>query len=258
MPSIWEMVKEAASSIGREAAYSEIKKHVRDSYGDVNESSLTCAIIASSVNHPSRVHYQENKKPRVSLGDHDFLFNTGRGRVAPYVPAVHGTWEIYEKGEGQLSVREIEGGDEPAQLSEVEASSETSLFALESHLRDYLEKNLSKLTGFESRLTVYASKDGRDGVEFQTDVGPIDILAVDEFGQFVVLELKVGRGPDATLGQILRYMGWVEKHLANGKAVKGVIIASEIPVKLKYAVTQVPSVTVMEYELSFSVKPIQL
>lgn len=252
------MVNEVASGIGREAAYSEIKQHVRNMYGDVNESSLTCAIIASSVNHPSRVHYQENKKPRISLGEHDFLFNTGRGRVAPYDPTAHGTWEIYDKGDGQLGVRRTETSESSEELPENEASAESSLFALESHLRDYLAKNISKLNGFESKLSLYISEDGRDGVEFQTDVGPIDILAVNGSGQLVVLELKLGRGPDATLGQILRYMGWVEKHLADGKGVKGVIVASEIPTKLRYAVTQVPSVSLMEYDLTFSVWPVKL
>ncbi|EHR41307.1 endonuclease NucS domain-containing protein [Alishewanella jeotgali] len=258
MPAIWEMVKEAALSIGREATYSEIKQHVRSVYGEINESSLTCSIISSSVNHPSRIHYQENKRPRVCLGDHDFLFNTGRGRVAPYNPSIHGTWEIYIKEEGLYGVRVVEGNEDSEIQLVSDASVESSLFALESHLRDYLAKNLPKLNVFDSKLSIYLSHDGRDGVEFQTDVGPIDILALDDFGNFVVLELKLGRGPDATLGQILRYMGWVKKHLANGKDVRGIIVASEIPTKLRYAVSQVPSVRVMEYELSFSVRPVAL
>lgn len=258
MPTIWEMVKETVENVGHETSYSEIKKQVRDAYGDINDSSLNCTIIACSVNHPSRIHYQENKKPRISTGIHDFLFNTGRGRVAPYDPAKHGTWEIYEKSDGQLSIRKIDSNDEPDVQTEYNTTTEGSLFALESHLRDFLAKNFQKSGLFESKLTLYISTDGRDGVEFQTDVGPIDILAVDEANNFVVLELKLGRGPDACLGQVLRYMGWVKKHLAGDKEVKGIIIASEIPIKLKYAVTQVSNVKLMEYELNFSVKPIQL
>lgn len=258
MPAIWEMVKEAAAAIGREATYAEIKTRVRAAYGDINESSLTCAIIASSVNHPSRIHYQENKKPRIAMGEHDFLFNTGRGRVAPYVSSTHGTWEIFEKEDGQFGIRLVETVDEPAEPVEGEASAERSLFALESHLRDYLAKNLAKVNVTGKKLSAFVSEDGRDGVEFQTDVGPIDILARDEQGQFVVIELKLGRGPDASLGQILRYMGWVEKHLSRGSPVRGIIIASDIPLKLRYAVTQVPSVTLMEYELSFNLNSVVL
>ena len=37
---------------------------------------------------------------------------------------------------------------------------------------------------------LYGSPDGRDGVEFQTDVAPIDILATSAAGNFYVLELN--------------------------------------------------------------------
>lgn len=256
--TIWEMIKEAALSIGRPTTYAEIKQYVREHYGDINESSLNCSIISSSVNHASRIHYAENKKPRIATGPHDFLYWTGRGRVMPYDPTSHGLWEIYDKGDGTLAVRLTESGDGQDDVTEAVNAAESSLFALESHLRDYLARNLGSLQGMPNKLAIYSSPDGRDGVEFQTDVGPIDILAVDEAGRFVVLELKLGRGPDATLGQILRYMGWVSKHLAQCQPVSGIIIASEIPAKLRYAVTQVPNVRLMEYELAFSVSAVNL
>jgi RecB family endonuclease NucS len=58
-------------------------------------------------------------------------------------------------------------------------------------------------------LSLYQDETGRDGIENRTDVGPIDILAVDTEGNFVVFELKLSRGPDYAMGQIARYMGWV-------------------------------------------------
>jgi len=256
--AIWEMVKEVASEFGREVSYAEIRQAVKDRYGDQNDATLNCAIISSSVNHPSRIHYQENKKPRVCNREHDFLFNTGRGRVEPYNLAKHGTWEIFTKEDGGIGVRMMDGVDTPEKYADAVASDDVSIFALESHLRDYLAKNISKLKTTDAKLSVYVSADGRDGVEFQTDVGPIDILAIDEQSRFVVIELKVGRGPDAALGQILRYMGWVQKHLANENQVRGVIVAAEIPKKLRYAVTQVSNVTLMEYELDFSVNQVEL
>lgn len=258
MLAIWEMVKEAVAEIDREVSYSELKSWVREKYGEQNESSLTCAIISGSVNHPSRIHYGENKKTRIATGKHDYLFNTGRGRVTPYNPKEHGVWEIYQKDDGQFRVRLSE--DESAELDIENNSTEacSELFALESHLRDYLAKNIGSLNRDNSKLSLYSSEDGRDGIEFQTDVGPMDLLARDEKGNFVVIELKLGRSPDATLGQILRYMGWVEKHLAKGKEVRGIIVGGEIPKKLRYAVTQVPQVTLMEYQLSFSVSAVEL
>lgn len=46
--------------------------------------------------------------------------------------------------------------------------------------------------------------------------GFIDMLALDGEGRFVVIELKVGRGRNKTVGQLLYYMGWVVKNLARG------------------------------------------
>jgi hypothetical protein len=51
-------------------------------------------------------------------------------------------------------------------------------------------------------------------------------------------------------------MGWVANHVANGRKVYGVILAADISEKLRYAVTQVPHVRLLEYELRFVVKPI--
>ena len=241
----------------REVTYSELKQFVWGQYPDVNSTTLTCQIIFCSVNHPSRVHYPENKKPRVCTSQYDFLYHTGRGRVAPYDPERHGIWEIHQDADGALSVRNSQepiidsGGARP------DPDEQSGTFALESHLRDYLAQNLANNSDFGAPLTVYTSQDGRDGIEFQTDVGPIDILATTPNGDFHIFELKLGRGPDAALGQILRYMGWVSQHLANGKKVFGVVLASEISEKLRYAATQVPNVRLMEYDLRFVVRPIE-
>ncbi len=256
MATIWEMVREASLEINREMSNMEIRNWILERKPDANTTSINCAITSCTVNSPSRIHYQENKKPRTSNGSHDFLFSVGRGKVVRHDPLIHGLWEIRENIDGQLSVRLKEDENIDEAYVECTPDSDSSLFALESHLRDYLAKNLHSVSN-DNRLSLY-SEENRDGIEYQTDVGPIDILAIDSSGNFVVLELKLGRGADAALGQILRYMGWVEKHLANGKSVTGIIIASEIPKKLKYAITQTPSVSVMEYELRFSLKTVGL
>jgi len=65
-PYVWQMVKEAVQNLGGKATYSEIKDYIRNKYGAVNESTINCQIIVCTVNHPSRIHYPENKKPRVA------------------------------------------------------------------------------------------------------------------------------------------------------------------------------------------------
>jgi endonuclease len=255
-PAIWQLVREAAEHFNREVSYSEIKQFVWTNYPDVNSSTLTCQIIVCSVNHPSRIHYPENKKPRLCTTQYDFLYNTGRGRVTLYDPERHGMWEIADAGDGRLIVRLAQEAVGETESLETANDVQSGIFALESHLRDYLARNLTSIANFGVPLSVFKSDDGRDGVEFQTDVGPIDLLAITPAGEFYVFELKLGRGPDSALGQILRYMGWVANHVAKGRKVYGVILAADISEKLRYAVTQVPHVSLLEYELRFVVKPI--
>ena len=93
---------------------------------------------------------------------------------------------------------------------------------------------------------------GRDGIEYPSAVGPIDILAVDDEGAFFVFELKRANSPDRALGQVARYMGWVKQTIGKGKNVYGVIVAKAISENLKFARTVVPDVYLFEYQVSFT------
>lgn len=54
--------------------------------------------------------------------------------------------------------------------------------------------------------------------QYPTDVGQIDILAVHKKEpRFLVIELKRNQSTDQTVGQALRYVGWVKKALAKGR-----------------------------------------
>ncbi len=133
----------------------------------------------------------------------------------------------------------------------LEEEVEEHFFPLEAHLRDFIAANIGNLKLLGQKLRLYSDDLGRNGIEYPTDVGPIDVLAVDADGGFVVFELKLSKGPDRTVGQVLRYMGWVTKHLAAGKRVTGVIVAHEVDEKLKYAVSVVPNIVVFEYKVQF-------
>lgn len=111
--------------------------------------------------------------------------------------------------------------------AEVLEDDEELAFSLESHLRDFIAHNLSTLPIKQKRLKLFVGPEQQRGIEYSTGVGPIDILAVDDEDSFVVFELKLTRGVDKVIGQILRYMGWVKQRLANGKIVSGVIVAKE-------------------------------
>jgi hypothetical protein len=96
---------------------------------------------------------------------------------------------------------------------EIDEEDETGqAFAAETDLRDFLAKNLNCI---EAGLTLYKTAE-RSGVEFPVDDGRIDILAVDQKGRYVVIELKLGKGRNKAIGQLLYYMGWVDKNLGKG------------------------------------------
>lgn len=103
----------------------------------------------------------------------------------------------------------------------------------EYQIEEYYVNNLNLL---ESRLRLYIDEYGRKGRQFSTEVGRIDILCLDSKNNYVVVEFKRNWTSDKVVGQTLRYMGWVNVNLANGRKVRGIIIAKEFDYKLKYAI----------------------
>jgi hypothetical protein len=105
-------------------------------------------------------------------------------------------------------------------------------------------------------LCVYQDGD-ISGVEFPVGERYVDILAVENESDLVVIELKVSKGYDRAVGQLLRYMGWIKQNLAEpGQKVKGMIIARNMSNDLKLATSQVSDVELFEYQLSISLKKI--
>lgn len=254
-PYVWEMVKEAVNNLEGKASYTEIRDYIKNHYKDVNENTITAQTIVCTVNHNSRVHYPENNKPRIANAKYDFLFTTGRGQVELYNPEKHGIWEITEDDYGKLIVKQQteETPEDDIPLEENDFS-----FPIESQLRDFIAQNIESIKINGKKIMLYVDDLGRDGVEYQTNVGFIDILTVDEEGNFIVFELKRAKAPDSAVGQILRYMGWIKNNMASGKKVTGVIVSKKSDDKIKYAVSMVPEINLFEYELSFKINEISL
>lgn len=141
------------------------------------------------------------------------------------------------------------GGSDPTD------SDSALAFGLEYQLRDFLAQNLSSVSVDGTRLQLYVDPTGREGIEYPTAVGPIDILAVDEQGDFVVFELKRARTADRALGQLARYMGWVKHTIGRGGVVRGVIVAKDIDQRLKFGATVIPGVSLFEYAVQFTLQP---
>jgi len=74
------------------------------------------------------------------------------------------------------------------------------------------------------------------GKQYPTSVGYIDILYKDKNENFVVIEVKRGTGSYNVVGQIQKYMAWVNENLAKDKQVRGIIVVKECDKGLEYAI----------------------
>jgi RecB family endonuclease NucS len=123
-------------------------------------------------------------------------------------------------------------------------------FAVESHLRDYLARNLGIL---EPGLRLW--KDDPPSIEFPLEGRRIDILARDPLGAPVIIELKVSRGHERTVGQALYYRGKLRSQLGVPK-VRIILVAGEITDELRIASSELSDLTLYEYSISMSVSKI--
>ena len=173
------------------------------------------------------------------------FYKLDRTRWTRYAPAVHG---IFENGH-PVDETGTPIDDEDALITDSSAGAQ---FALEMHLEEFMEANWEHLD-FDAPLQLYSDVSGRYGRQFKTDVGIIDFLWSDTLtGDLWVLAPKRGQSSDRVVGQTLRYMGLVKQHLANGKDVRGLIIAHEADEQLRYAIQMVPTIQAWTYEVSFS------
>jgi hypothetical protein len=128
-------------------------------------------------------------------------------------------WFVYDKEEGPE-----------------EAINSYGSISIENDLREFLAKNIFLV---ERGLTLVKK-------EFDTkEVGRIDLLCTDRKGNHVIVELKRDRKSDEVVGQILRYIGWVEKNM-NAKA-RGIIIVGAPDERLQYAISALRNMVELKY-----------
>ena len=129
-------------------------------------------------------------------------------------------------------------------------------FGLERHLHDFMRDNWSKLQ-LGKNWTIYSEPgDEEAGYEYPCKVGRIDLLARHKTKkEWLVIELKRGQTSDQTIGQLLRYVGWVKKELApKSHTVRGMIVCREADDSLQYALSTIQDVELMTYEVNFQLK----
>jgi restriction system protein len=130
---------------------------------------------------------------------------------------------------------------------------DATAFQLEQYLQKFLIENWEQ-TLFGAEFSILEENGEQIGDQFRMEeVGRADILAESkDHKRLLVIELKAGRASDKVVGQLLRYMGFVNEHIAeDGQTVEGAIIAFEDDRKLKYALSLVPSISYYRYQMNF-------
>jgi hypothetical protein len=241
-----DMLKEMVLKPGQVFTASRAIEWFKQHYPKLQQASIRAHLVQASTNDRSRLHH-----PTTNSSD-DLLF-----KVAP------GQYRLYEEGTDPAPIREYIQGDVAQEemveeASEIEEENEalagSSEFLLERDLQRYLAENLSCI---EPGLTLY-EHDGIKGIEYEAGGGRrIDILAVDKAGGFVVLELKVSKGYDRVVGQLLRYVNWVGQNMAEaGQRVRGIIVCRTMSEDLRLACAGLKNVELCEYTLSVTVRKV--
>jgi hypothetical protein len=128
------------------------------------------------------------------------------------------------------------------------------LFYMESQLEDFLIENWDK-SPLGKKYSLLEENGDLVSQQYNTDIGKIDILAKEkETDSYVVIELKKNQTSDDTVGQLARYMGWVEEHLSKGVPPHGIIIAAKYDSRLSYAIKVIPNIEVFLYRVDFKLE----
>lgn len=125
-------------------------------------------------------------------------------------------------------------------------------FALEEHLEEFLIRKWTT-TDLGKQYDIYEDEKELVGRQYPTDTGKIDILAISKDKKtLLVVELKKGRASDSVVGQIQRYMGYVQEELAEPhQEVRGIIIGYEDDLRIKRALVVAKNIEFYRYQITF-------
>lgn len=183
-------------------------------------------------------------------------FEKGIGRDEMSQPLKNSTGSVGTVCNVTKYVDELEsllaGKKPPALTHSDETVEDPSAFALEKHLEDFLVANWH-YTELGNDYDIYSEDGELVGQQYPSDTGPLDILAISkDKGTLLVVELKRGRASDSVVGQIQRYMGYVQDELCEAhQKVKGVIIALEDDLRLRRALSVTNNIEFYRYQVSF-------
>lgn len=163
-------------------------------------------------------------------------------------------YSIKDKWENDFASEEQDEVDDESNENVEEFPNQT--FIIEKYLEDFLIGNWEG-TELGKKYDLIFENSELISQQYKTDIGIIDLLVKEKTtGNYVVIELKRNQTSDTTVGQIMRYMGWVKSKLSPAQPVKGVIIGYSNDDRLNYAISCVNNIEILLYRINFSlIKP---
>jgi len=212
-------------------------------YPKIKQTTVVAHLTMMSTNSQNRVNYTLHSNP-----ENDLFFQLDKSHFRLYQPTMDPPPKRKSNGLDQGA------GEGTLEEESEDDSFDSKEFAYERDLKNYLSKNLFIV---EPGLRLY-EEEGITGIEFPAGNRFIDILAVDKQNSYVVIELKVSKGYDRVIGQLLRYMAWIEKnHAEPNQRVRGVILGSSISEDLSLAASKINDVELFEYALSLTLTKVK-
>ncbi len=234
-----DMIKDLAIQKGEVIERDKINSWFKTNYPLIKPGTISAHMLKLSTNAPSRIHYSVDPN-----GRDDLFFQIDSKKFRLYDRSSDPDPIYFRQKEDEKVTPEHEGSEEE----------NGNKFAYEKDLQNFLAKNLSLI---EPGLSLYLEEE-ISGIEFPVGNRFIDILAIDSNNNYVVIELKVSRGYDRVVGQILRYMAWIRKnHAEESQKVRGIIIAREISDDVLLACSETNNVELYEYNLSITLNKIK-
>lgn len=175
-----------------------------------------------------------------------------------YSPIIKDHWRTEDIGGEEVAPWGGWGKKQKEEISDItpveESSGDPALFYMEKQLEDFLVENWDK-TELGKKYDLIEEDGEVVSQQYRTKVGIIDILAQDKkTKQLVVIELKKNQTSDDTVGQLARYMGWLEEHKTGGKPTKGIIISAQYDQRLYYALKKMNDTEVYLYRVAFKLE----
>jgi RecB family endonuclease NucS len=163
-------------------------------------------------------------------------------------------------GTQRFNITEVDEADYEAIVEWVnEQEPEPAIEHYEEELRTYVaEREVEVISDEYVGYSLYEDEDGNSGELYMIPIGEIDLLYQHpETKDFVVELRRTQDTSDKVVGQIARYIGWVNSELAGETQVHGLIVTQTASQRLKYAVQALADCDLATYKLDFEFKTIE-